>query len=306
MERKIKTAQIYRSNIGTFENNAQDNGYLYKKREYDKTGNMLWEIKYLRNGKQETITDYYYNEDNKTTEKKVFYPQDNTEEKTTYKYNKNGDLEEETLYYDGELFIRQKTAHNEKNLTTAIESYNSENELTDREVLEYNERDKMSRHTHYNESGEADWQIEAYYNDKDQLLKEIHHNLEEGTKETVLFTYNEAGKNIRSESIDADGNTTGYVEVTYNEQDKPTKYLSETMGYSISKIINQIAYNEAGKILESEYYDVLNGQLSGRESYEYDENGHVKTEEQFELRNQSDKKTHYRLLYNYEYFVENE
>lgn len=303
MERKIKTARIYRNNIGTFDNNTQDNGYLYKKRKYDENGNMLWEVLYLRNGREETITDYYFNDDNKVTEKKVFYPQDNTEEKTTYTYTANGDLEEETLYYDNEMFIRQKTSYNEKNLPVTIESFDSENELTGREVFEYNDAGKLIRHKHYNETGEADWQIEAFYNDKDQVIKEIHHNLEAGTKETILFSYNDAGKNTRSESLDVDGNTTGYVEVAYNEQGKPMKYISETMGYSITKIINQITYNEAGKILENEYYDVLNGQLSSRESYTYDADGNIKTEEQFELPTQSDKKTHYRLLYNYEYFA---
>jgi hypothetical protein len=307
MARKIKTARIYRTDLGTFDNNNdQDKGYLYKKREYDAADNMLWEIQYLRNGKKETITDYYFDEKNKLTEKKIFYPQDNTEEKTLFTYDEAGNLVKESLYYDGELYISQKNIYNDKNKQTAIEMYDEADTLTGRDAFEYNENGDITKQTHYNETGEADWQIESFYNDKNLCVKEIHRNLEENTTETILFTYNEAGKNTRSENYDADGNLIGYVEVTLDADNRPVKYVSETMGFSLAKVINQITYNEEGKIKENEYYDVLKGYLASRESYEYDRDGNLKTEEIFDLRSESDKKSHYRLLYNYDYFEEEE
>ncbi len=303
MAKKIAFTRIYRSEIGNTANHAQDTGYLYIKRRYDETGNLLWEVQYNRTGQEESITDYYYNQDNKVIEKRLFYPNDNTEEKTLYSYNKSGLQEEECLFYDNELYIKQKTLYNKLKQQTAIESYDSENTLTGKEVFRYNKHDKLTCHAHYNELNEKDWEITFFYNDNNQCIKEIHDNIAEGIKETLLLKYNEAGKNTRSESIDANGNTIGYVEVSFNDKDLPVKYVSETLNYGISKIINQLVYNDAGKITENEYFDVLNSRLISRESYTYDEEGNTKTEEQYEFDSQSGRISQYRLQYMYEYYI---
>jgi hypothetical protein len=68
---------------------------------------------------------------------------------------------------------------------------------------------------------------------------------------------------------------------------------------------NQVSYEEKGRVIDNEYYDVRNGFLVIKESVVYNEEDNIIEEEVFEVNpNQASKKTHYKTQNTYEFYPE--
>lgn len=304
MSRKPKTINLYRAEIGMYANEEELEYYLHKSTEQDMNGRILSESEYYQNSKLCSETTYTYDEAGRITEKLTVYPEDQTSEKVVHVFNEAGQELEEGQYYGDELFERVMYTRNEQGEIVTQLRLNGEGELVERYEIEYDEENRLLRQMVFSVADEPDQIIEYFYDGLGQCIREEHHYPTEERVEINTFTYNEQGKKVRSEITDAAGELLGYVNVEYDDDSRPTHYESESYGYNYTHLINQITYDEQGRVQENEYYDVKNSLLLSKEIAVYNEYGLLSEEETYELNASSAKKTHYRLDYQYEYFLE--
>ena len=303
MERKLSQINIYRSDIGIYSNTEAIEYVIYKSSELDEDGKVLAEVEYLPNGNPRSETYRTYNAQGKLIEKRINHVFEGTSERTVHLYDADGYEVEELQYYDDELYEKIVYTRDAKGNILTQERIDEEGEVVERYEMQYNEESKPISQKFF--SGESpDREVILHYNDKGLCIKEEHKYVLDGEEvvEVYKFEYNENGKRVRTETTNAAAEINAYVNVEYDERGNPVKYESETFGFSNSKTIHRIAYDEHNRVLENELYDAVGGYLVSKDTTVYNEDGLVDEEEIYELNMSSSKKTHYRLVYEYEYF----
>jgi YD repeat-containing protein len=208
--------------------------------------------------------------------------------------------------FDNEPYEHITFHHDDKGNVLEEAKFDEEGNLLEKQVNEYDDKGNVIRQQLF-EGEELSQEVVLEYNESSLCTREVSSKGPEGQKEVTTYTYNEQGKKVRSETTDQKGNLMGYVTVEYDDKGNAYRYTSETLGFYPSKMVNQIVYDDEGRALESEYYDVLHGYMLSKESLSYDEEGNIKQQDIFEINPQQEmKKTHYSLQLVYEYFPEEE
>lgn len=306
MPRKVRTVTSYRSEIGNFESQSSRPPYRFRYVEMTEDGKILFEAEHLPNGRDDMRVWHVYDDKGNLVEKETWFAQEDTYEKTAYVYNDAGEKVEEVHMFDNEPYEHLTFRYDDKGNMLDESKFDEEGNLLEKQVNEYDDKGNVTRQQLF-EGDELAQEVTFEYNDASQCVIETNSKTTEGQKEITRYTYNDQGKKIRSETTDANGNLQGYVTVEYDENGNAYRYTSETVGFYPSKMVNQIVYDDQGRAIESEYYDVLHGYMLSKESLSYDEEGNVKQQDIFEINPQQEmKKTHYSLQLVYEYFPEEE
>jgi len=304
MAKLTKSITYYRSDIGSFEKEGSDKSYLFQIKEYNKDGHLVLESEYRPNGIKELEILYDYDQNQNLLSKHTLYPLEETEEKLVHIFNSNGQKIRDENYFGEDLFETLNYEYDEKgNVISQSRVDEDENEI-EKQLTVFDENGKISKQSFY-ANGDLEREVEFEYNENGICVREKHLKVENNMKETIEYVYNEAGKKTSSTSMDGDNNIIGYIDVEYDESMNPLKYTSETSGFYNSKAINQLTYDEQNRIIENEYFDVLNNFLVSKEKIFYDEEGNIIEEEIFEIKPETSlKKTHYRLQLKYDFYVD--
>jgi hypothetical protein len=304
MAKKVKVVTSFRSEIGTFEKDVVNPFYKFRLKEFDDNGNLTLEAEFKPNADKEWECKYEYDKDNRLLSRETLYPLEGTMEKTLHFYDENGHKIRDENYFDEDLFEKINYVFDKNgNMITQTRLDEDDNEI-EKQESEFNENNQMLTQLFY-QNGTLERKVGFTYDEGGRCISEIHSGSSGKVKERVEYSYNEQGKKTSSTSRDSAGNIIGYVDVEYDEHMNPVKYASETSGYYNSKAVNQITYDDEGRAIENEYYDVLNSFLMSKERIWYDEEGNVKEEEIFEINPQAGmKKNHYRLQMQYDFYTE--
>lgn len=305
MPRKIRTVTSYRSEIGSFESGSGSRPpYRYRYVEMTEDGKVLFEAEHLPNGKDDIRVWHVYDDQGNLVEKETWFAQENTYEKTAFIYNDKGEKVEEVHMFDNEPYEHIVFKYDAKGNVVEESKFDEEGNLLEKQQNEYDAKGNVI-HQQLFEGEELTQEVNLEYNDASLCIREVSSKGDQ--KEITTYTYNGQGKKTRSETRDLKGNILGYVEVEYDDKGNAYRYTSETVGFYPTKMVNQVVYDDEGRAIESEYYDVLNGYMLSRETLSYDEEGNIKQQDIFEISPQQEmKKTHYSLQLMYEYFPETE
>jgi hypothetical protein len=307
MSRKIRTVTSYRSEIGNFESSSGSRPpYRYRYVEMTEDGKVLFEAEQLPNGKDDLRVWHVYDNLGNMVEKETWFAQENTYEKTVFIYNDKGEKVEEVHMFDNEPYEHLIFKYDDKANVVEESKYDEEGNLLEKQLNEYDNKGNVILQQLF-EGEELSQEVTLEYNEASLCVKEINTKAAEGRKEITTYIYNDQGKKTRSETRDQKGNILGYVEVEYDEKGNAYRYTSETVGFYPTKMVNQVVFDDEGRAIESEYYDVLNGYMLSKETLSYDEEGNIRQQDIFEINPQQEmKKTHYSLQLVYEYFPETE
>jgi hypothetical protein len=302
MQKKIKSQRAHRSAIASFEKEQTAPFFLYQVKEFNESGLLMHETEYKLNGLKEMEVTYEYDPQMHMLSKQTYYPLEETLEKLVYVYDNQGRKLKEENYFGDDLFETLHYSYDDKgNIIDQVRTDDEGSEI-EKQISEFDDKGRISKQTYFT-NGDNDRTIEYTYDEAGLCTKEIHHYPEKGTTEVVENAYNELGKRITSITRDDDNEVIGYLEIEYDEKMNPVKYINETSGFYNSKGINQLEYDEEGRIVENEYFDVKNNFLMSKDSYVYDENGNISEHEIFETNPMAGlKKTHYRLKMEYDFY----
>ena len=303
MTKKIKSLKAHRAPIASFEKEQSAPYYLYQVKEYNESGLLTHETEYKPNGLKEMEVIYEYDPQLHMLNKQTYYPLEETLEKLVYVYDEGRKIKEEN-YFGDDLFEILRYTYDEKgNITSQVRTDDEGFEM-EKQISEFDDKGRIIKQTYFTNE-ENDRIIEYSYDDLGLCTREMHQYPAKGTKETVENSFNELGKRTTSITKDEDGNIIGYMEVEYDDKMNPTRLINETSGFYNSKTINEMEYDEQGRNIDNEYFDVLNNFLMSKDRYEFDADGNIAIHEIFETNPMAGlKKTHYRLKMEYDFFEE--
>jgi len=301
MTKAIKSMTIYRSDIGVFEKETLNPYYIFHLKEYSGTGQLLSETEFRPNGEEELKTTYEYDAKGHLASRTTYYSQEDTLEKMVYEYDGLGLKTNEKSYFGEDLFeIASFVMDDKENVVLQTRTDDEENEIERIESV-FDADARRSKQVFYENGGKVQ-EISFFYDSYGNCIKEIHAKTEGGT-ETIENEYNAEGKKTVSITTDAKGYMIGRLEIEYDEKMNPIRYANETSGYYNSETLNTVDYDEEGRVVETQFYDVMNSYLMSKEKISYDDEGRVAEEERFEINPQQGmKKVHFRLRTEYEYF----
>jgi hypothetical protein len=304
MAKRIKSVKATRAEIGSFEKEQTTPFFLYQVKEYNEAGLVTHETEYKPNGLKEMEITYEFDNQMRMAGKQTYYPLEETLEKLVYIFDSEGRKVKEENYFGDDIFeTLLYTYDSHGNITGQVRGDDEGMEL-EKQVSEFDSSNRLVKQTNYT-NGEMDRIIDFEYNETGLCTREVHTYPEKESVETIEYSYNELGKRTTAITKDDEGYEIGYLEVEYDEKMNPVKYISETSGFHNSKTINQIIYDEEGRAIDNEYFDMLNNFLMSKERIEYDENGNIAAQEIFETNPMAGlKKTHYRLKLEYDFFGE--
>jgi len=303
MTKRIKSINAQRAEIGSFEKEQTTPFYLYQVKEFNEAGLIIHETEYKINGQKDMEITYEYDPQMRMVCKQTFYPLEDTLEKLVYVYDGEGRKAREENYFGDDIFDILLYKYDDKgNITSQVRSDDEEMEI-EKQISEFDASGRLIKQTNF-VNGEVDKTVEFEYDEAGLCTRETHWLAEKNEKEMVEYSYNELGKRTTSVTKDKAGNEIGYLEIEYDEKMNPIKYLTETSGFYNSKSIHQVVYDDQGRTIENEYFDVMNNFLMSKEKYEYDEDGNIAEEEIFETNPMAGlKKTHYRLKIGYDFYA---
>ena len=303
MTKKIKSINAQRAEIGSFEKEQTTPYYVYQVKEFNEAGLITHETEYKINGQKDLEITYEYDSQMRMVCKQTFYPLEDTLEKLVYVYDGEGRKAREENYFGEDIFDMLLFQYDGiGNLIGQVRTDDEEAEI-EKQVSEFNAEGKLIKQTNF-ANGDIDKTVAFEYDETGLCTKETHIITERNAVEIIEYSYNELGKRTTSTTKDKEGDVIGYLETEYDEKMNPVKYLTETSGFYNSKSIHQVVYDEQGRTIENEYFDVLNNFLMSKEKYEYDEDGNIVEEEIFETNPMAGlKKTHYRLKIAYDFYA---
>lgn len=302
MTKILRQVSAFRSEIAAFEKNANDKTYKFRIKEFDKNGKLILDCEYRPNSEIDWETIYKYDDKDRLVSKQTNYVSEDTSEKTVSSYDEKGNKISEANYFGEELFETVIYRYDENNKILEQKKIDEEEEELEKQEFEYSEDGKLSRQVFYL-NGVVERTIIFKYDEAGHCIEEIHAIGNKKETEIIQFTYDEHGNKLTTTSRNSGGKVVGFLEVEYDEQHNPVKYINETAGYYSSKTVHQIHYDEQGRTVENEYFDILNNFLISKELFEYDENGNIVEEEIFEINQQAGmQKTHFRLKMEFDYY----
>ena len=303
MTKKIKSIKAQRAEIGSFEKEQTTAFYLYQVKEFNDAGLITHEMEYKINGQKDMEITFEYDPQMRMVGKQTFYPLEDTLEKLVYVYDSEGKKIREENYFGEDIFDMLLFQYDDKgHLIGQIRTDDEEMEI-EKQISEFDGSGRLVKQTNFS-NGDVEKTVEFQYDETGLCIRETHTITEKNAVEITEYSYNELGKRTTSITKDNAGDVIGYLEIEYDEKMNPVKYLTETSGFYNSKSIHQVVYDDQGRTIENEYFDILNNFLMSKEKYEYDEDGNIVEEEIFETNPMAGlKKTHYRLKIEYDFYA---
>ena len=273
MAKKIKSVISYTYDFQQFGVlRSQDfKKYLDSKEFFDEQGNVIEQIKYTPDAKEEERTINHYDEKNRLTKQVREFIQNGTTESVEVNHNDALGITEEIRFYNGEAGEKVLVKRNEQGDVIEQVEYDEDGEQLSRETYSYLEQGLVSEECRYNESDVLVKKVLNTYNKEKKMVKQrltfpegddqpytLTIEYPEPLKQKGMATYDNG--EIKFETLDVFDTKGREVEAHFLDPE------SSDESWQLKR-----AYNEQGKPLFREQY---NGDdvLIFRNDYEY-ENG---------------------------------
>ncbi len=278
-----------------------DEEYLESIIEMDKTGNVLSESKFDKQGELEEKNSLSYTGDGKLTEHVLYYAMDDVTEKRVLNRNEQGRLLEEIKVYGDDSGEKTAYEYNEKGLISAIIEYDEEGAFVSREDIKYDSEGSVFERIKIDENGNLIDRVLFEKTNDNKVVLEKEFGSDGELKNVTTISFDEKGKELSSYQSTPEGKLITGVETTYDDRGNVIERLYKDF-YAKSV---RYEYDENNRMITQELYDG-SGLLLRKNIYEYDESGNLLTEQTFEMDNsRGNKEKHFGTRYEYEFYEEN-
>lgn len=229
MNNKIKSTSIYRYNypVNKQKNDDSEKGTKYSSTFFDKSGNILEELKFNEDGEVDDKIIYTYDESGKLIEMKNFYADDELAEHNTYERDAKGNIVVSYKHYqDGEKDTIKYFRDADDNLTEKI-TIDSFGEEESKETITYTNGKIIQRKVE--EYDELTLEEKYSYFDTMILQEYTKWSVEE---ENARFVnrFDENGRIIKILKYNTKGELLAKTEYFYNTKDNLEKMVEEFPG----------------------------------------------------------------------------
>lgn len=297
MEKKIKSIELYRSNIVPVDAEEEElliNEYLVNRTVYDEDGNETERITYSAEGEiEERIINKY---SNGHPVEEILELEGELAEKTTREFDEAGTLLLEFRHYqDGEPDKISYTYEDGKPVKKLVTD--SDGDEGEKFLWHYKDG-KLTKGESYDEYGNIDLIREHSYNEAGHLEEIIETRISADDKIQIVSFFDETGHLVQEKHYDRKGNLVSRSTTIIGDNDLPAQTENET---TMGKSISVFTYDEKGNNIKLEE-KTSEGEVFATIDRQFDESGRVigaKVEMAPELNRPGQ---HYVLKYKYEFY----
>ena len=297
MEKKIKSVELYRTNVLPGDNGDEDlvmDEYLINRTVYDEDGNETERITYSPEGETEERIIVNYSNGHPVEE--ILELGGEVAEKTTREYDDSGTLLYEFRHYqDGEPDKISYTYEDGKPVQKLVTD--SDGDEGEKFLWHYKDG-KLAKGVSYDEYGNIDLIREHSYNEAGHLEEITETRFSADDKIQIVSLFDEAGNLVQEKHYDRKGNLVSRSTTIIGDNKLPAQTENEnTMG----KTISVFTYDEKGNNIKLEE-QTAEGEVFAKIDRQFDEAGRtigtiVHMEPELNRPGQ-----HYTLAYKYEYY----
>lgn len=297
MEKKIKSVELYRTNIvpgDTGEEDIMVEEYMMNRTVYDEEGNETERITYSPEGETEERIIVKYSNGHPIEE--ILELEGELAERTTREFDEKGTLLIEFRHYqDGEPDKISYTYEDGKPVQKLVTD--SDGDEGEKFLWHYKDG-KLIKGVSYNEYGDIDLTREHSYNEAGYLEEIIETRISTDDKVQIISLFDEAGHLVQEKQYDRKGNLVMRVTNIIGDNNLPAQTENET---TMGKTISVFTYDEKGNNIKLEE-KTSEGEVYAIIDRHYDETGHIigaRVHMEPELNRPGQ---NYALVYKYEFY----
>lgn len=304
MERKVKSITSYTYDFEQFGVlRAQDfRKYIRSVEEFDEQGNIIRQVSYTEDGREEEVVVNRYDEKNRLVSQERSFVLNGTKEGVKVTHDDARGVTEEVRYYDGEPGDKVVAVRNADGDMTEQAEYDEDGQLVSRQVYEYEAKGRVSREQHFDEDGRLTREVRNRYDEAGRLAEQrVEFPDEPEQNYTLRIDYSDPGRHkglavldsgeIRFETLDVFDSEGRVVESQYTDLFTPEE------SWHMKR-----AFGKDGKVVFREHYDG-NGILIQRYDYVY-EDGLLKADIFFRFNPYTGIASKHRTVYEDQFFAE--
>lgn len=301
MTKQIKTIrrfnQLYR-NFSFSELMAKaEEEFLESVTEMDPHGNVLEESKFDATGELEERNTYRFGPHGKLDEHVLFYAVEDVTERRVMIRNEQGLLQEEIRYYGDDTGERLVYSYGDKDLLSTLKRYDEEGDFDYEETFTYDANESLSRRERKNSAGVMITRMHFSPEAEGTRVEEEEFDGEGKLTSTTVATYNKDGKEINSLQRNAQGKLISSISSVYDEHGN----ILERKHQDFYSKTTRFTYDDRNRLLTQELFDG-SGLLLRKNVYEYDEDGRLIKEQNFEIdTSRGGRDKHFGSRYEYEF-----
>lgn len=297
MEKKIKSIELYRTNIVPGDAGEEDilmDEHMINRTVYDEDGNETERITYSPEGEVEERIIVNYSNGHPVEE--ILELEGELAEKTTREFDEKGTLLLEFRHYqDGEPDKISYTYEDGKPVQKLVTD--SDGDEGEKFLWHYKDG-KLIKGVSYNEYGNIDLTREHSYNEAGHLEEITETRISADDKLSIVTLFDETGNLVQEKQYDRKGNLVSRSTTIIGENNLPAQTENEnTMG----KTISVFSYDEKGNNIKLEE-KTSEGDVYATIDRLYDDAGHItgaRVHMEPELNRPGQ---HYILAYKYEFY----
>ena len=282
------------------ESNDHESEFLSLITLYDDKGNMTEEQKVNTENEAEEINTFTYNDNGKLMQHVMHMITDDAKEVLKNERDEKGRLVKEQKFYGDDPGEATRYVYNDRDEVIEIHKTDEEGETESKEIIEYDEKGNLKGRTKYDAAGNLQERTEFSYDERGNISSKADYNQKNNLESKTDYSYNEKNDIISSVQKNAGGKLTESISIAYDERGNVTE--RNIRDFHPRKI--KLIYDHKDHCIEEEVYD-QHGNLSAKNIYEYDEQGNVISELNYNMDiNRMSRENNSGHRYEYEFYVE--
>ncbi len=269
MDNKLKSTTVYKCDFisGDFNPDASaKKSHKHNYIELNINGNIVKEIYYGKEGEEESLNEFLYDEKGHLAVQRHI-EEEELAEKITYKIGANGMIEKEFRHYLDGTFDTIEHVYNGQNIAQKTHT-DSDEEVEQTEYFEWKEQNLLREYIK-----DADDEIVfekkyTYNSDGTHLLETYLHDKLSEKESRVVNEYDEKGNKSLTKLYDNKNRLLSRTTYFVNEKNEVTQIIEEE---GLNKTVIYLDYDERGNIIKEEDYS-SNEILTARFEQKYNEN----------------------------------
>lgn len=301
MSKAIRTVrrfnQLYR-NFSFSELMAKaDVEFLESVTELDGQGNIIEESKFDASGELEERNTYRFGSHGKLEEHVLLYAVEDVTERWVLKRNEQGLLLEESRYYGDDTGERIVYTYGEKDRLLSLKRFDEEGDFDYEELFSYDEKDSLTQRERKRSDGSVASRMRFSPEGEGTRVEEEEFDEKGNQVAVTVAIYNKEGKELSSVQRNAQGKLIASVTSVYDDFGN----ILERKHQDFYSKITRFTYDDQHRLLTQELFDG-SGLLLRKIVYEYDEEGRLLTEQNYEIdTSRGGRDKHYGSRYEYEF-----
>jgi hypothetical protein len=300
MKQKVSLVKEYHYDRQLF-GDLSELEFLVSETAYNEQGKVVTLTSYFKDGIPEQRISNEYDSKGRIISETVEYLLEDVSEKTLFEYDEKDRIISEKKVYADSSFDLVTHKFDDAAFTNTTTKYDSEGAVEKVEKAVYDAHGNLLGVTRHDGDQKELYSEKFEYNEQKKPTLHWINNSEQNISGGNIYLYDENGALVEVKRLNAKGNEIASEKYVTDEKGNILGMHEQDHMQGREHLAFESQYDENGRMLLRVHY-TTDGTPERRESYVYDEDGHVVEETHFHLETRRGLSEHYTRRYEYEFF----